>query len=77
MLGALQDDWTAVSRRIVHTDLTKVYDDRHPASRRDYYLVLLNLASILEHNESVDSEQPQLYYKLLLRKQRVALLRFF
>ncbi len=59
--------WIMVKRRVVHnTAAVGSFDSRETVSKKIYYQVLLDLPRYLRQTSTIPSDQPILYYRLLL-----------
>ena len=64
--------WIPVTRKCSHTTLALgAYDSFDAVRLKSYYQVLFKLPSYLPLTSSIPSREPVLFYKLLLRQQRV------
>jgi hypothetical protein len=65
--------WQPFASLVVHSAVPVVqFDQRSPLTKKYYYQVLLRLGDVLRNNPSIRSDQPQSYYKLLLKDRVVA-----
>jgi hypothetical protein len=69
--GLVSVGWIPIDGKVVHDATQRNFDGRNLASNKLYLQCCLQIDDVMRQNETMVSQQPQSYYKLMLRGGKV------